>query len=602
MDELIKISDFVADFIAEHPDTSKTVFMVSGGGNMHLIDSLGKNEKLEYICNHHEQACAIAAEGYARVSNQIGIAYVTTGPGGTNAITGVYGAWVDSIPVMIISGQVKLETTISSNSKIKLRQLGDQEINIIDLIKSITKYSIMVTDKNQIKYHLQKAVYEAKNGRPGPVWLDIPLDIQNAIVSKKDLIEFTLPPKQPQDTKAYKVIELLKKSQRPIIICGNGITLSGANNKFLRLVELLKVPIISTFARYDIVKTDNKYFFGRYGTVGNRMANFIVQNADLIIAVGARLNIRAISYNWEFFGREAKKVVVDIDENELNKQTLQIDLKINCDAKIFIEDMINKAISSVLPSYFEWLDKCNEYKSRYPTIDLWRKKSRDFVDSYNFYDVISDLTKSNAIYIFGNGTACVSSYQSLRLYKNQKVVVNSGCASMGYDIPAAIGACYANDKQEILCITGEGSLQMNIQELQTIIHNKLPIKMFVFNNGGYISIKNTQNNFFKGYKVGSDAQSGVSFPDIVKVARAYGFKSIRIKNQIGLKNKLKKILDVKGSCICEIMLSPVEKMEPKLSSEVKPDGKIVSKPLEDMYPFLDRDEFRKNMLIRIVDE
>jgi len=596
---MIKVSDFIAKFIAEHEDTAKTVFMVSGGGNMHLIDSLGKNENLEYVCNHHEQACAIAAEGYARVSNKIGIAYVTTGPGGTNAVTGVYGAWVDSIPTMIISGQVKFQTTIASQPELNLRQLGDQEVNIVDIVRPITKYVVMITDKNSIKFHLQKAIYEAKHGRPGPVWLDVPLDIQGAMVDEADLIEFEIHEAPKFDTKIPQVLDALKVAKRPVIIVGNGVTLAGANEEFLKLIEILKIPVIGTFARYDIVRNDHELFFGRYGTIGNRAANFVVQNSDLIIAIGARLNIRAVSYNWEFFGREAKKILVDIDQNELNKKTIAADIKIKSDAKVFISDL-RSALKDELDFGF-WLEICKNYRKNYPTIEPFRQNVKEWVDSYNFFDVLSNH-KRDLVYVFGNGTACVSSYQSLRLYENQKVVVNSGCASMGYDLPAAIGACFANGKKDTICVTGEGSLQMNIQELQTIIHNKLPIKIFVLNNAGYISIRNTQNNFFKGYKVGSDKDSGVSFPNIVKLAEVYGFEACRIENQLNLKGELEEILSKPSAVVCEIMLSPTEKMEPKLSSKIKPDGKMVSKPLEDMFPFLPREEFYKNMIIKPVDE
>lgn len=596
---MIKVSDFIAKFIAEHKDTAKTVFMVSGGGNMHLIDSLGKNKNLEYVCNHHEQACAIAAEGYARVSNKIGIAYVTTGPGGTNAITGIYGAWVDSIPTMIISGQVKFQTTIASQPELNLRQLGDQEANIVDIVRPITKYAVMITDKNSIKFYLQKAVYEAKHGRPGPVWLDVPLDIQGAMVDEADLIEFEIPEEPKFDTKIPQVLDALKVAERPVIIAGNGVTLAGANEDFLKLIKILKIPVISTFARYDIVRNDHELFFGRYGTIGNRAANFVVQNSDLIIAIGARLNIRAISYNWEFFGREAKKILVDIDQNELDKKTIAADIKIKSDAKVFISDL-RSALKDEL-DFGAWLEICKNYRKNYSTIEPFRQNVREWVDSYNFFDVLSN-NKRDLVYVFGNGTACVSSYQSLRIYENQKVVVNSGCASMGYDLPAAIGACFANGKKDTICVTGEGSLQMNIQEFQTIIHNKLPIKIFVLNNAGYISIRNTQNNFFKGHKVGSDKDSGVSFPDTVKLAQAYGFEACRIENQLNLKRELEEILSKPGAIVCEIMLSSTEKMEPKLSSKIKPDGKMVSKPLEDMFPFLPREEFYKNMIIKPVDE
>ena len=596
---MIKVSDFIAKFIAEHKDTAKTVFMVSGGGNMHLIDSLGKNKNLEYVCNHHEQACTIAAEGYARVSNKIGIAYVTTGPGGTNAITGIYGAWVDSIPMMIISGQVKFQTTIVSQPELNLRQLGDQEVNIVDIVRPITKYTVMITDKNSIKFHLQKAVYEAKHGRPGPVWLDVPLDIQGAMVDEADLIEFEIPEEPKFDTKIPQILDALKVAERPVIIAGNGVTLAGANEDFLKLIKILKIPVISTFARYDIVRNDHELFFGRYGTIGNRAANFVVQNSDLIISIGARLNIRAVSYNWEFFGREAKKILVDIDQNELDKKTIAADIKIKSDAKVFISDL-RSALKDKL-DFGAWLEICKNYRKNYPTIEPFRQNVKEWVDSYNFFYVLSN-NKLDLVYVFGNGTACVSSYQSLRIYENQKVVVNSGCASMGYDLPAAIGACFANGKKDTICVTGEGSLQMNIQEFQTIIHNKLPIKIFVLNNAGYISIRNTQNNFFKGHKVGSDKDSGVSFPNIVKLAEVYGFEACRIENQLNLKGELEKILSKPCAVVCEIMLSPTEKMEPKLSSKIKPDGKMVSKPLEDMFPFLPREEFYKNMIIKPVDE
>ena len=602
MGNLIKVSDFIADFIAEHKDTANSVFMVSGGGNMHLIDSLGKNKNLEYICNHHEQACTYAAEGYARVSNKIGVAYVTTGPGATNAITGVYSAWVDSIPTLTISGQVKFETTIASQPELKLRQLGDQEVNIIDLVKPITKYAVMITDKNSIKYHLQKAIYEAKNGRPGPVWLDIPLDIQGAMIREDDLYEFTKPQSKSYNNKIEEVISLLKNSQRPVIIAGNGIHLSNANKDFLELVNKLKIPVVGTFARYDILKHDCKFLFGRYGTIGNRMANFTVQNSDLVIAIGARLNIRALSYNWKLFAREAVKVVVDIDSTELDKHTLDINLKINSDAKLFIQELNKNLKISKIPSYDKWLDKCEIYKTKYPTIEAKRQNAKGIVDSYNFFDILSDVTSPNVKYIFGNGTACVSSYQSLRVFDNQQVIVNSGCAAMGYDLPASIGACIANNRKETICVTGEGSLQMNLQEFQTIIHNKLPIKIFILNNGGYISIRNTQNGFFKGHKVGADSDSGVSFPDTIKLAQAYGFKTYKLSEQTGLREKLQDILSHDGAMVCEVMLSANEKMEPKLSSEVKADGTMVSKPLEDMYPFLDRDEFRENMIIPIAED
>ncbi|NTV66185.1 MAG: thiamine pyrophosphate-binding protein [Chlorobaculum sp.] len=596
----MRVADYIAQFIAEHEQTAKTVFMVSGGGNMHLIDALGRNGKLRYVCNHHEQACAIAAEGYARVSNKIGIAYVTTGPGGTNAITGVMGAWVDSIPMMIISGQVKFQTTIASQPELKLRQLGDQEINIVDIVRPITKYAVMITDKNSIRYHLEKAVYEAKNGRPGPVWLDVPLDIQGAQIDPESLEGFVPPVETVYDLKIDQVAAALKVAKRPVMIAGNGIALSGAVSEFRALAEKLGIPVLGTFARYDIVKEDNPCYAGRFGTIGHRAGNFAVQNSDLVIALGARLNIRAISYNWEYFGREAIKVVVDIDENELKKHTIEVDIPVLADAGVFIR-ALDGAVEA-MPEHRDWMAQCRRYRETFPTIVEERQKVEEAVDSYNFFDLLSEIADENAVFVFGNGTACVSSYQSLRLKRAQNIVANSGCASMGYDLPAAIGVCYAAPDRQIICVTGDGSMQMNIQELQTIVHNRLPIKLFVLNNEGYISIRNTQKGFFKGHFVGCEAGSGVSCPDTLKIASAYGLKSTRIENQNRLSEQLDTVLSGDDSVVCEVMLNPDEKMEPKLSSEVKPDGRIVSKPLEDMFPFLDRAVFNKQMIIETIDE
>lgn len=598
----IRVADYIAKFLADHNDTAKTVFLVSGGGNMHIIDGIGKNPALNYVCNHHEQACAIAAEGYARVSNKIGVAVVTTGPGGTNAITGVMGGWVDSIPMLVISGQVKFITTIASQPELNLRQIGDQEINIVDIVKPITKYAVMVTDKNDIRRYLEEAVYFAKHGRPGPVWIDVPLDIQGAMVEEDDLKKFTPPDEPAYNCQISAVIDALKNAKRPVIIAGNGITLSDGVDEFRKLAARLNIPVIGTFARYDIVKDDDPFYFGRSGSLGHRAGNFVVQNSDLIIAIGARLNIRVVSYNWEFFAREAKKIVVDIDPNELKKHTVEIDIPVEADAKVFCRELLEATAFAKLPSYDEWFDQCNRYRHDFPTITTERQSVSEVVDSYNFYDVFSNVSRDNDIFVFGNGTACVASYQSLRLRKNQKVVVNSGCASMGYDVPAAIGACYANNQHDIICVTGDGSLQMNIQEFQTIIHNQLPIKLFVLNNDGYISIRNTQGGFFKGHYVGSTHESGISCPDTIKIAQAYGFTTYKIENQNDLANDISKVLVMKGPVVCEVMLSSTEKMEPKLSSEAKPDGRIVSKPLEDMFPFLDRETFKVNMIVKTIDE
>jgi acetolactate synthase-1/2/3 large subunit len=598
---MIKVSDYIANFLAEHPNTAKTVFMVSGGGNMHLIDSLGKNEQLEYVCNHHEQACTIAAEGYARVTNKIGLAYVTTGPGGTNAITGVYGAWVDSIPTLTISGQVKFETTIASQPNIKLRQLGDQEINIIDLVKPITKYAVMITDKNSIKYHLQKALYEAKNGRPGPVWLDIPLDIQGAMVDEDELIEFTTPIQEVYDTKINDVIESLKNAKRPVIIAGNGVRLSDSISDLKYLVESLNIPIVTTISGIDLIPTNHKLFFGRPGILGGRAANFIVQNSDLIIVLGTRLNLRHLSFNWEYFAREAKKIMVDIDENELNKKTFIPDIKIKSDIKKFLLDLKN-SIKGLKLSINDWIDYCNRIKFKYPVLENNQKDRIDFVSSFYFPTLLSDKLTKNAVVVTGNGIAYTSTYQTYSVRESDRVFANLGCASMGYDLPAAIGACLANDKKDVVCLTGDGSIQMNLQEMQTIIHYQLPIKIFMYNNNGYLSIRITQKAYFNENFVGESPISGVTIPDMKKLAEVYGFEVFQIKTNKEAKEKIEIILNTKGPVFCEVMLDPDEEIGPKVASYKREDGTMVSKPLEDLAPFLPREEFKENMIIKIIED
>ncbi len=600
MGSLIKVSDFVAKFIEEHKDTGNSIFMVSGGGNMHLIDSLGKNDNLEFICNHHEQACTIASEGYARVTNKIGISYVTTGPGGTNAITGVYGAWVDSIPTLTISGQVKFETTIASEPNLNLRQLGDQEINIIDLVKPVTKYAQMITDKNSIKYHLQKAIYLAKEGRPGPVWLDIPLDIQGAMVDEDDLIEYEVPKKKIYDLKIEEVVNSLKKAKRPVIIAGNGVRLSDSINELRALIEEKDIPMVTTISGIDLIPTEHKLFFGRPGILGERAANFIVQNSDLVIVLGTRLNLRILSFNWEYFAREAKKIMIDIDENELNKKTFIPDIKINADVKEFIT-ALSTALNEPLDTK-EWLVYCNKIKTQYPVLLQEQKDRKDYVSSYYFPTLLSQKLPKNAVVLTGNGIAYTSTYQTYSVREGDRVFANLGCASMGYDLPAAIGACVANDHNDVICLTGDGSIQMNIQEFQTIIHNKMPIKIFMYNNNGYLSIRITQTSYFKKNFVGEGPISGVSIPDMKKLAEVYGFKVFKINTNKEAEEKLDQILAEEGPVFCEVMLDPIEEIGPKVASFKKEDGTIVSKPLEDLAPFLPRDEFKENMIIDIIED
>ena len=596
---LVKISDYVIDYLISLG--IKNVFLISGGGCIHLIDSIGKNKKIKFICNHHEQASAIAAEAYSRVTEKISVCLVTTGPGSTNTLTGLIGAWLDSIPVIFISGQVKRETIADYS---KLRQVGDQEINIIDMVKPVTKYAVTVFKEEEISYHLEKAVYLATHGRPGPVWINIPLDIQGAKIQKNLLKHFSLKEiektiknqKELRNEVAF-VIEKIKKAKRPLLFVGNGVRLAGAKKEILDLISLLKIPVVTGFAGFDIVSSSNKFFAGRPGTIGQRAGNFAVQNSDLLLVLGSRLNVRMIGYNFKSFARGAYKIMVDIDKEEMNKSTLSIDKKIHSDAKDFIDEMIyNLKNYTVNFSIQNWLDKTKYWLKKYSTVlpEYWKEKK---VNPYCFIDTISKYLTKNDVITVSNATAAICTYQAIKFPQGTRILNNSGCAAMGYGLPAALGASVANKKGNTICIEGDGSIQLNIQELQTIVHNKLPVKIFVYNNKGYVSIRLTQNGLFQGKLVASSEDSGVSCPDFIKIAKAYGIHTERIISNKNIDAKIKKVLDYKGPVLCEIVVSPDMKFSPKSASIQLKDGSFVSRPLEDMAPFLSREELKNNMYI-----
>ena len=604
---MIKVSDYIVKFIESLG--VKNIFLISGGGNIHLIDSIGNSKKIQYVCNHHEQACAMAAEAYSRITGNIGVCVVTTGPGGTNAITGVYGAWTDSIPILVISGQIRRETI--GAGKNGMRQLGDQELNIVDMVKYITKYAVTVMDPHEIRYHLEKAVYLAKTGRPGPVWLDIPIDIQGTFVDTKKLRKFDPSEIEPNyETNKNKLkqlvsqtIEKIKKAKRPVMIAGNGVRLSSASKDLLELITLIKIPVLTGFAGFDLVSSENKYFAGRPGTIGQRGANFALQNADLLLAIGARLNIRMIGYNFETFTRKAHKIIVDIDKEESAKKTIRADTEINYDAKDFIKEMINQIkIKKLELNIKSWLDKVKQWKKRYPVIQKEYWKNKKYVNPYCFIETLSRYISSKDIIALSDATASICTYQALNFPQGTRVITNSGCAAMGYGFPASIGACFANNRKKTICLEGDGSIQLNIQELQTIVYHNLPIKLFVYNNGGYLSIRLTQKNLFKGKFVASSPESGVSCPDILKIGKAYGIKTEKIEFHKGMDKKIKEVLSYSGPIICEVMVSPNMEFLPKASSKKLPGGSIISAPLEDMYPFLTREELKENMMIPLVDE
>jgi acetolactate synthase-1/2/3 large subunit len=603
---MIKVSDYIAKRLTEHG--VKDVFMISGGGAMHLNDSIGKEKKLSYYCNHHEQASAIAAEGYSRATGKLAVVVVTSGPGGTNTLTGVIGEWLDSVPVLYISGQVKHETTIDSCTEIELRQLGDQEINIVDIVKPITKFAVMVKEPKEIKKLLDKAINIATSGRPGPVWLDIPLNVQGAMVDEKafveydeaeDLVSFD---QDKLESKVKETINLLKKSKRPVLFVGHGIRIAGGEEALDKAINQLKIPVVTSLNGTDLVPTDNKYYIGHNGTIGQRAGNFVVQNSDLLISVGSRNNIRQISYNWKVYARAAKKVIVDIDKAELLKPTIKADLAIQADARVFLETLLRELGKTTVPSHKDWLEWGIKRKNKYPVVLPEYKEEKEAVNPYFFIDTLTEHLDKKDIITVGNGSATVVTFQAANIKEKQKLILNSGCASMGYDLPASIGASIGINKGKVICIAGDGSIQMNLQELQTVVGYNLPIKIFYLNNNGYVSIKQTQQNFFQGCRIACCPGSGVSLPEISKISEAYGIKYIKISNHDGMLKKINEALDGPDPVVCEVMLKDFYIFSPKTSSLKKPDGTMVSKPLEDMYPFLEREEFNSNMLIETEKE
>lgn len=589
---MIKVSDYIAKRLKEVYGV-EYFFMVSGGGAMHLNDSLGRY--IPYIANHHEQACAIAAEGYARINQRLAVVNVTTGPGGLNCLNGVFGQWTDSIPVLYISGQVKYSTTIDSCSEILLRQLGDQEVDIISIVKPLTKYSKMVKDPNEIKYHLDRAIYEATTNRFGPVWLDIPMNVQAMMIDENDLIEFIPPEKPNYNLKISEVIEKLNSAKRPLIIAGHGIRLSKQEEIFYKILEKLNIPVVTTFNGFDLLEDTHSNYIGRIGTIGQRAGNFVLQNADLLICLGTRNNIRQISYNYENFAKNAFKVVIDIDSAELDKPTIIPDLKINADLTEFLPTLLKEIQSLSLIIDSSWMKWCKERREKlsFKTLNEY-EQSEEAINPYIFVNKLTKHMEVNDILTMANGSACVCAFQTSEVKRGQRFILNSGDASMGYALPAAIGA-RLNSRGKVICLEGDGSIMMNLQELQTIKHNKLAIKIFVINNDGYISIKQTQKNFFNGHMTGSGCESGVSTPDFVEIGKAFGLKTIRIEKVSEINSKIAEVLQGDEPVLCEVLTKSDYAFSPKLSAKKLEDGTMISPSLEDMFPFLDRDKFEENM-------
>ena len=639
-----KVAQIIADFMVAKGVSH--IFTVTGGGAMHLNDAFGHHPELNCIYNHHEQACSIAAEGYARFSGKIACVCVTSGPGGTNAITGVLGGWQDSVPMFVVSGQVKRITT-TEYMDVPLRQLGDQEFQITDSVANMTKYAVMLTNAEDVLYHLEKAWFLANHGRKGPVWLDVPLDIQAAEVEEDTLRHFdereyykyiemfgenasfgtgkdmkepvadvaadfwkgtaqaknaklqqVLSADSPEwkDEYAEQVMQALKKAKRPVILAGTGIRLADAREELLEFIDALKIPVVTAWNAHDLLWEGHPYDCGRPGTVGTRGGNFVIQSADLVIILACRMNIRMISYQWEHFAKDAVKIWVEIDNNELCKPTIKPEIPIHADVKEFlvnINNFIKKENFTCESMQADWLSWCKDVQKQYPAV----KKEFYESDMLNPYVFIKELTRrllEDTAVVCGNGSACVITFQAAEIKNGQRYFTNSGCAAMGYGFPAAIGVAVQGGMKNTVCIDGDGSFQMNMQELQTVVQNELPIKIIILNNNGYHSIRQTQTNLFKGRElVGVSRSNGISFPDLEKLSYAYGIPYVRIASVDDCGSKLEDALTASGPIIIEAVVDEKQNFEPKLSSKVLPDGTMVSPPIDDMYPFLEREEYEQ---------
>lgn len=591
-----KITDYVIDFFDRQG--VKHIFGFTGGGVVHLFDSADKNPHITPIYCHHEQAVALAAVSYSRITNNLGVAIVTTGPGGTNTLTGVLAAWQDSIPCVFISGQARLEHT--SHGK-PMRQVGTQEFDIVPVVKPMTKYAVMVEDVQMIRYHLEKALYLAKEGRPGPVWIDLPLNFQWSFIEPDSLKGFT-PPADPQ--KKYligdreKTYELLRKAKRPLFLAGYGIRLAHAEQEFREVIKKLRVPFVSTWNASDYLPTDNELYFGRIGIAGQRGANLAIQNCDLLLSIGSRLSIPLTGTLFDAFARDAKIIAVDIDRNQLSHKTVRVDFAINCDARLFLLNMLKYPGWIVFKMDQSWAKKCKRYKE-YNSIPGVLSEQKKYVNPYVFIDVLSGaLSNEDVIIVDGGGTNLYISFQAFKVKKGQRLVTSSAIASMGTGLPESIGACFANNKGRVICLTGDGSIQLNIQELQTIVHHKLPVKIFVMNNNGYLAIRHTQKAFLQSNFTGSSPEKGLTLPDFQKVGNAYGLKTVRIAKNNNLVKEIKRVLTADGPVLCEIMVSPDQELIATQGFDKNKDGTFLPRPLEDMYPFLERKEFMENMITK----
>ncbi|WWR15378.1 thiamine pyrophosphate-binding protein [Lachnospiraceae bacterium JLR.KK008] len=611
----IRLADYVVEFLKKKGVTD--CFTVVGGGAMHLNDAFGHAEGIHCTYNHHEQACAIAAESYARLENKIAAVCVTTGPGGTNAITGVVGGWLDSIPMFIVSGQVRYDTTARYGQQftdgLPLRAVGDQEFDIVKSVECMCKYAVMLENAADIRYVLERAWHLAVTGRPGPVWLDIPLNFQGMEIETDDLRGYDaeeddaqLPPRVTEDV-IEQILDQIVAAKRPVIYAGNGIRISGGFPVFRRVAERLGVPVVTYWNSVDLIEDEHPLYCGRGGNMGDRPGNFAVQNADLLLAIGTRISIRQVGYNWKTWAREAKVIMVDIDRAELKKPTLHVDMPVWADARDFLEALERGAQKQATPVSGEdwWREQCLHWKRKYPvTLERHWKENGETANVFAFVRYLSEHLPENSLTAVSNGACCVVGHQNWCMKKGTRFIINSAIASMGYGLPAAIGLCIAAGGRDTICLEGDGSIMMNLQELQTVVTNELPIKLFLINNQGYHSIRQTQNNLFHEHsKVGIGPEShDLSFPDYEKIAGAFAIPYFSAHSNEEMKKTVEKVLAQPGFVFCEIFTDTEQPWEPKSATRRLPDGRLVSPPLEDLAPFLDRDELRENLFIQPIEE
>ena len=594
-----RVSDYIASLCRDAGITD--AFTVVGGGSMWMNNAFAHCKGINVVYNHHEQASAIAAEAYARINNKLAILCVTTGPGGTNAITGVVGGWLDSIPMIVFSGQVRY-ATMARSTGLPLRSMGDQEFDITKAISCMTKYSELVLDPKKIKYCVHKALFIATHGRPGPCWLDVPLDVQKAEIETDGLEDFnsseymksismTVDP-----SVADKVIELVSKAKRPVFYAGNGIRLSGGYDAFLKLIDRMNIPVVTCWDSVDLIPDDHPLYGGRGGNLGDRGGNFAVQNSDLILSIGSRLSFRQTGFNYETWARKAYVIMEDIDAAELKKPNVHVDMPVHADAKAFLQALLDRAGDKVCDDD-DWIARCKQWQKEYPVVRPEYYREEGPANPYCFMKELSRRLPEGTVTVVGNGTACAVGSHAYVIKKGTRFIVNSAIASMGYDLPASIGACVAIGKKPLVCIAGDGSLMLNLQELQTVITNRLPIKLFIINNAGYQSMRLTETNLFNSDFFGMGPESGdLGFPSFEKLAAAFGYPYYSVKTNAEL-SKLDTILSESAPFICEVFVTTKQAFEPKSSTKILEDGTMYSAPLEDMYPFLSRDELKKNMYI-----